>query len=198
MLLFGGHGREDDARAGQTHVLSVLLDVGLANGGEPKKPQHTVGHTLQDLQGMIKASFSVKTRTFLFGFMCTADGKHLKLLYHTYISPHLESRGVDLVQLVEVAVHNGVFWQAILGASRHNNCSWHFFPSGGFVVDLKCATEQKCSEVKRLRCSCLYESLSVTVLRLLVKTCCLESQIRLILGATTSPHQQSVLTPPFH
>lgn len=50
MLLLGGHGREDDARARQTHVLSVLLDVGLANGREAKEPQHTVGHALQDLQ----------------------------------------------------------------------------------------------------------------------------------------------------
>lgn len=50
MLLLGCHGRENDARGRQTHVLSVLLDVGLANSREAKKPQHAVGHTLQDLQ----------------------------------------------------------------------------------------------------------------------------------------------------
>lgn len=50
MLLFGGHGREDDPGGRQTHVLSVLLDVGLANSGETEKPQHTVRDTLQDLQ----------------------------------------------------------------------------------------------------------------------------------------------------
>lgn len=84
MLLFGGHGREDDARAGQTHVLSVLLDVGLADGGEPKKPQHAVGHTLQDLQGTFKASFSIRTRTFIFGFMCTVDGKIKAVVSHIH------------------------------------------------------------------------------------------------------------------
>lgn len=51
MLLLGGHRREDNARARQTHVLSVLLDVGLADSRETKKPEYTVGHTLQDLQG---------------------------------------------------------------------------------------------------------------------------------------------------
>ncbi|KAG7241901.1 hypothetical protein INR49_024871 [Caranx melampygus] len=38
--------REDDARARQAHVLSVLLDVGLTHSREAEKPQHTVGHTL--------------------------------------------------------------------------------------------------------------------------------------------------------
>lgn len=46
MLLLGGHRRKDDAGARQTHVLSVLLDVGLTDSWEAKKPQHTVGHTL--------------------------------------------------------------------------------------------------------------------------------------------------------
>lgn len=50
MLLLGGYRREDDTRARQTHVLGILLDVRLADGRETKKPQHTVGHTLQDLQ----------------------------------------------------------------------------------------------------------------------------------------------------
>lgn len=50
MLLLGSHGGEDDARRRQTHVLSILLDVWLANSREAKKPQHAVGHALQDLQ----------------------------------------------------------------------------------------------------------------------------------------------------
>ena len=41
----------------------------------------------------------------------------------TYIGPHLKSRRVDLVELIEVAVHDGVLWQTILGASRYNNCA---------------------------------------------------------------------------
>lgn len=49
VLLFGGYGGEDGAGAGQTHVLGVLLDVWLADGGETEKPQHAVGDALQDL-----------------------------------------------------------------------------------------------------------------------------------------------------
>lgn len=41
----------------------------------------------------------------------------------TYIGPHLKSRRVNLVELIEVAVHNGVLWQTILGASGYNNCA---------------------------------------------------------------------------
>lgn len=41
----------------------------------------------------------------------------------TYIGPHLKSRRVDLVELIEVAVHDRVLWQTILGASRYNNCA---------------------------------------------------------------------------
>lgn len=51
VLLFGCHRREYDTRSGKTHVLSILLDVGLADGRESKKPQHTVGYALKDLQG---------------------------------------------------------------------------------------------------------------------------------------------------
>ncbi len=56
MLLLRGHRREDDARGRQTHVLGVLLDVGLTDSREAKEPQHTVGHTLQDLQ--VEGSFT--------------------------------------------------------------------------------------------------------------------------------------------
>lgn len=38
MLLLGGNRREDDARARETHVLSILLDVWLAHSRESKKP----------------------------------------------------------------------------------------------------------------------------------------------------------------
>lgn len=51
MLLFRGNRGENDARCGKTHVLSILLDVGLAHSRESKKPQHAVGYTLKDLQG---------------------------------------------------------------------------------------------------------------------------------------------------
>ncbi len=49
MLLFGSHGGEDDAGDRQAQVLSVLLDIGLTHGREAQQPEHTVGHTLQDL-----------------------------------------------------------------------------------------------------------------------------------------------------
>lgn len=60
MFLFGGHRREDDARGRQTHVLGVLLDVGLADSREAKKPQHAVAHTLQDLQGVTSLKADLK------------------------------------------------------------------------------------------------------------------------------------------
>lgn len=55
----------------------------------------------------------------------------------TYIGPHLKSRRVNLVELIEVAVHNGVLWQTILGASGYNNCAQYLLTSGSFVRDLK-------------------------------------------------------------
>lgn len=65
-------------------------------------------------------------------------------VYPTYISPHLKSRGVNLIQLVKVAVDNGVFWETILGAGCHNDCAWHLLPCGSFVVDLKWWTKPYC------------------------------------------------------
>lgn len=174
----GATGEKMMREPGRPMFWAYCWMLGSPTAGNRRSHSTLLGTRFRICRARFKASFSIRTRTFIFGFMCTVDGKKSKPSYHTYISPHLESRGVDLVQLVEVAVHNRVFWQAILGASRHNNCSWHFFPSGGFVVDLKCGTEQNCSEAERLR-SCLYESLSVTALRLLVKTCCLESQIHI-------------------
>lgn len=50
MLLFRGNRREDDTRGRKTHLLSILLDVGFADSRESKKPQHTVGYTLEDLR----------------------------------------------------------------------------------------------------------------------------------------------------
>lgn len=147
MLLLGGHWREDDARARQTHVLSVLLDVGLTNSRETKKPQHTVGHTLQDLQGQgsFKTSLNIRNCAFILSAELKEQSKQL---YETYVGPHLKSRGVNLVELVEVAVYNRVLWQTILGASCHNNCSWHLLTSGSFVIDLKWGTNQSCLEVE--------------------------------------------------
>lgn len=49
VLLFGSHRGEDDTRAGQAQILSVLLDVGLTHRWKSQEPQHTVGHALQDL-----------------------------------------------------------------------------------------------------------------------------------------------------
>lgn len=69
--------------------------------------------------------------------------------YQTYIGPHLKSRRVDLVELIEVAVYDGILWQTILGASRHNNCAQHLLAGGSFVTDLKWANS--CSESQRFQ-----------------------------------------------
>lgn len=66
----------------------------------------------------------------------------------TYIGPHLKSWGVNLVELVEVAVDNRVLWQTILGAGCHNNCAWHLLSSGSFVIDLTGEAKQCCLEVE--------------------------------------------------
>lgn len=57
--------------------------------------------------------------------------------YKAYIGPHLKSRRVNLVELIEVAVHDGVLWQSILGACCYNNCPQYLLTSGSFVTDLK-------------------------------------------------------------
>lgn len=57
-------------------------------------------------------------------------------LGYAYISPHLQSRRVNLVELVEVTVDNGVLRQTILRASGHHNCSRNLFSCGSLVIDL--------------------------------------------------------------
>lgn len=59
----------------------------------------------------------------------------------TYIDPHLESRWINLVELVEVAVDNGVLWETILRTSCYNNRAWHLLPSCSFVTDLNMRNE---------------------------------------------------------
>lgn len=50
MLLLWRNRGEDDAVGWQSHVLGILLNVGLPHCRESQQPQHTVWHTLQDLQ----------------------------------------------------------------------------------------------------------------------------------------------------
>lgn len=57
--------------------------------------------------------------------------------YQTYIGPHLKSRRINFVELIEVAVHDGVFRQAVLGACCYYNCTQYLLTSGSFVTDLK-------------------------------------------------------------
>lgn len=57
----------------------------------------------------------------------------------THVGPHLESGGINLIELVEIAVDNRVLWETILGAGCHDDCSWHLLPRGSFVVDLQWA-----------------------------------------------------------
>lgn len=66
MLLFWCHRRKDDARARQTHGLSILDDVGLPYCREPQEPQHTVGHTIQDLQKIKKRVGNFRRHVILF------------------------------------------------------------------------------------------------------------------------------------
>lgn len=49
MLLLRSHRGENDTGGGETKVLSVLLNVGLPDSREAEEPQHTVGHSFQDL-----------------------------------------------------------------------------------------------------------------------------------------------------
>ena len=53
-----------------------------------------------------------------------------------YIGPHLQGRRVDFVELVEVAVDDGVLRKAILGAGGHHDGARYLLSSGCFVVDL--------------------------------------------------------------
>ena len=54
MFLLGCNRGEDDAGGRQAHVLGILLNVGLPHSRKTQQPEHTVGHTLQDLTGTEK------------------------------------------------------------------------------------------------------------------------------------------------
>ena len=55
----------------------------------------------------------------------------------TYVSPHLQGWGVDLVELVEVAVDDGVLGEAVLGAGGDHDGARHLLSGRSFVVDLQ-------------------------------------------------------------
>lgn len=79
----------------------------------------------------------------------------------TYISPHLEGGRVNLVELVEIAVNDGVLWQTVLGASRDNDGAGHLLPSGGFIIDLQQRSSQRCLKLKDLQCFCISYTLQL-------------------------------------
>lgn len=60
----------------------------------------------------------------------------LSWLWWTYIGPDLQGGRVDLVELVEVAVDDGVFREAVLRAGRHGDGTRHLLSCGRLVVDL--------------------------------------------------------------
>lgn len=53
-----------------------------------------------------------------------------------YICPHLKSGRINLVELVEITVDNGVLRQSILRASCHHNCSRNLFSCCSLVINL--------------------------------------------------------------
>ena len=53
------------------------------------------------------------------------------------VDPHLEGAGVDLVQLVEVAVHHGVVGQAVLLSRRHHDLVRDLLARCGLQYKLK-------------------------------------------------------------
>lgn len=69
----------------------------------------------------------------------TAKCSHLSAVnphFKSYIGPHLQGGRVNLIQLVEVAVDNGVFREAILRAGGHHNRPGNFFSRCCLVVNL--------------------------------------------------------------
>lgn len=143
MLLFGGYGREDGAGSRQTHVLCILLDVGLANSRETEKPQHAIGDAFQDLKRGAEISNKLKNKHQQ--YKPTQKQKICsRQVCQTYISPHLQCRRVNLVELVEIAVNDSVLRQAVLRASRHNNGTGHLLPSGSFVINLEQRRNKRC------------------------------------------------------
>lgn len=56
--------------------------------------------------------------------------------FKSYIGPHLKGGRVNLIELVEVAIDNRVFREAILRAGGHHDCSGNFFSCCCFVVNL--------------------------------------------------------------
>ena len=52
------------------------------------------------------------------------------------VDPHAEHARVDLVQLVKVAVDDGVIGQAVLAPCAQDQTCWDLFPCGSLVVGL--------------------------------------------------------------
>lgn len=89
-------------------------------------------------------------------YFCISDTQKNKelariLLGCAYISPHLQSWGVNLVELVEVTVDNRVLGQTILRASGHHNCSRNLFSCCSLVIDLLGEGEKKKEGKKKKR-----------------------------------------------
>lgn len=59
----------------------------------------------------------------------------------TYVGPRLKSWRINLVELVEVAVDDGILWETVLGTGCNYNGAQHLLPSGSFVIDLRWRTK---------------------------------------------------------
>jgi hypothetical protein len=55
----------------------------------------------------------------------------------TYVGPHVKCKRVYLVELVEVAVDDGVLGQAVLLPRGDDDVLGHFLAGGGLIVDLR-------------------------------------------------------------
>ena len=92
---------KDNSALRESETGGSSQDVGLANRGEAEKPEHRLGHGLQN------------------------------------VHPHLQGGRINLVELVEVAVYDGIARQVVLRPRAHNELLRHFLASRCLVVQLK-------------------------------------------------------------
>ena len=43
----------------------------------------------------------------------------------TYRNPHLQSGRIDLVELIEITIDDGVVWKTVHGARRYDRMGWN-------------------------------------------------------------------------
>lgn len=97
--------------------------------------------------------------------MLISSGFHTKTALNSiYISPHLQSRGVNLVELIEVTIDDGVFWETILRSGGHHNRSRNLLSSGCLVIDLLGkGKKEKRSRHTWINCFVIFEGIQTEV-----------------------------------